>query len=878
MRRLGVVCLLVALGMPSMGSAEEDCAVRLDEAQRLFTQGRLDRVEAELEACLQRGFDLDQRLVALRLVAEVRLAEDDTEGARQAIQEALKLDPELRVRDARPRLAALIESERGSRPQFVSSVSKTAEDPRRAPATFIVVTAEEIARRGYLDLEQILHDLPGFDISRQQGQPYSNIYPRGLRTTETNRLLLLVDGVEENDLATGAVWLSRQYPLHNVERVEVIYGPSSTLYGANAYAGVINVVTKSPDQILGEGERFGVSGEVTVGSWATDVIDVTVAGRNRGGSLRWSLTGRRYTSDEFDFSSLDDPDNDDWDYDPAIYDGIDYGAALALTEAREVEAFEAFLMDHPEVDCRGQDGCFFAFNPDGTVTASGAAQETARGLDQAALDRPVGGALPGFTNPTEDWLVQGKFQLDRLELGFQSWRREEAANPPLIDQVAGGGDNGFLWIPRFTSLYMRYSRLIPASSLTLNFFARFKRHELDGDSATVFLSNYARGSLGLEDLLLGNPAEFRTRFEARSNSQLRVEASAVYESPSERFDLVVGTEARFSSVGAVNIVSGQPNADETGRPAAFVPGGNDIDSQDLGIFAQASYDVRPQIKLVAGGRLDNNRIRSTEGYGTKFTPRLAVIYTPEAWTFKAIYSEAFQDAPNFQRFSLLPGQRELPAPDLRPALVKNLELVAAWQPTDAFAAELALYEARYSDIVEEVGGLPCTLADCTVPTSSQFQNIGAIDITGVQLTASYTREKWSAWGNYSTTDPTNQDDGRRTSDIADHRINVGFSRTFQERLELALRANWVSARDVGAGTSPGTNPAGKIDSFLVVNGAFTWKDVLPKHEGLELQLIVNNLLDEEYYHPGIRNGAGTFFASRIPQAERAFFLRLRYSR
>ncbi len=63
--------------------------------------------------------------------------------------------------------------------------------------------------------------------------------------------MLLIDGVEDNDLASSTAWISRQFPLSNIDRIEVVYGPASTMYGANAFAGVINVITKEPEQVVG---------------------------------------------------------------------------------------------------------------------------------------------------------------------------------------------------------------------------------------------------------------------------------------------------------------------------------------------------------------------------------------------------------------------------------------------------------------------------------------------------------------------------------------------------------------------------------------------------------------------------------------------------
>ena len=128
-----------------------------------------------------------------------------------------------------------------------------------------------------------LFHLPGFDVSRGNGVHYSNIYQRGYRSLNTDRTLLLFDGVEENNLWSTTAPLSRQHPLTNVERVEVIYGPTSTMYGANAFLGVINAITKEPEDITGIDNRLGVRSQVSFGSWQTRYAELTVAGRHEEG-------------------------------------------------------------------------------------------------------------------------------------------------------------------------------------------------------------------------------------------------------------------------------------------------------------------------------------------------------------------------------------------------------------------------------------------------------------------------------------------------------------------------------------------------------------------------------------------------------------------
>jgi outer membrane receptor for ferrienterochelin and colicin len=182
---------------------------------------------------------------------------DEPDKARDAVSSLLRADPTYEPGPP-PQLAELVKAVRRAETTVqVASVSKTNESLREAPATVVVLTAEEIERRGYNDLEEMIHDLPGFDVSRSNGEVYSSFYQRGFRSKANDRNLLLLDGVEQNELTSNSALLSRQYPMSAIERVEVVYGPASTMYGANAYTGVISVLSKEPESLIAEGRRFG---------------------------------------------------------------------------------------------------------------------------------------------------------------------------------------------------------------------------------------------------------------------------------------------------------------------------------------------------------------------------------------------------------------------------------------------------------------------------------------------------------------------------------------------------------------------------------------------------------------------------------------------
>ena len=127
----------------------------------------------------------------------------------------------------------------------ISTVSKSAQSISEIPASVSIITEAQIKENGYFTLEEALSDLPGFQFRNILGFN-SYVFQRGI-TSQNNLILVLIDGVQVNELNSGGFYGGGQYNLNNIERIEVIYGPSSVAYGTNAISGIINLVTKKPD-------------------------------------------------------------------------------------------------------------------------------------------------------------------------------------------------------------------------------------------------------------------------------------------------------------------------------------------------------------------------------------------------------------------------------------------------------------------------------------------------------------------------------------------------------------------------------------------------------------------------------------------------------
>ena len=166
-----------------------------------------------------------------------------------------------------------------------------------APSTMHVITAKQIREKGYEQLEDVLRDIPGIDLIHLNGYVPTLIYFRGMYGAENLRALLMIDGVAENNIIGSNDMAGPAYSLHNVERVEVIWGPASALYGANAFGGVINIITKKG------GDINGIEYEKGFGTFNTSV-DKVLFGIQKS-KFDIALSGSLYSSDGPKFKNRD---------------------------------------------------------------------------------------------------------------------------------------------------------------------------------------------------------------------------------------------------------------------------------------------------------------------------------------------------------------------------------------------------------------------------------------------------------------------------------------------------------------------------------------------------------------------------------------------
>ena len=128
----------------------------------------------------------------------------------------------------------------------VYGASKFQQKVTEAPASVMIITADQIRKYGYRTLSDLLESVPGFYVTNDRNYSYVGLDGISGPTDYSVHLLLLIDGHRTNDSVYNAAYVGTDaiLDIDMVERVEIIRGPGSSLYGANAFLGVINIITK----------------------------------------------------------------------------------------------------------------------------------------------------------------------------------------------------------------------------------------------------------------------------------------------------------------------------------------------------------------------------------------------------------------------------------------------------------------------------------------------------------------------------------------------------------------------------------------------------------------------------------------------------------
>jgi len=235
-----------------------------------------------------------------------------------------------------------------------------------APASITIITADEIKRYGYRTLADVLRNVPGMYVTSDRQLSYVGVRGFGPPGDYNSRVLLLLDGHWINDTVTGGAVFGTEMPfdIDLVERVEVIRGPNSSVYVANALLAIVNVVTRRGRDLR------GVEVSEDLASYRTYKSRVTYGGQLKNG-LEWLLSGSYYSSHgpgQLYFKEFDSPATNNGiaqncdggrfssEFAKLSYRGLTLEGAYGATMQTDPTASYGAIFDDPEERARIKPG------------------------------------------------------------------------------------------------------------------------------------------------------------------------------------------------------------------------------------------------------------------------------------------------------------------------------------------------------------------------------------------------------------------------------------------------------------------------------------------------------------------------------------------
>jgi len=166
--------------------------------------------------------------------------------------------------------------------KIVVTASRVGQDPLDSPSTLTVLTAEDVRLSGAQNITDLLRRVVGVDVM-VLSSGHADMSIRGFNRKVANKVLILIDGRSTYTDFAGLTFVNGlPISLEEIERIEVIRGPGSAVYGANAMTGVVNIITKTPGE---NEERI-----VTVDAGHPDLGRATVLANGSAGDVSYRLS------------------------------------------------------------------------------------------------------------------------------------------------------------------------------------------------------------------------------------------------------------------------------------------------------------------------------------------------------------------------------------------------------------------------------------------------------------------------------------------------------------------------------------------------------------------------------------------------------------
>ena len=715
-------------------------------------------------------------------------------------------------------LASAQEQEQDVR-EIVVSASGIQQRIIDAPASISVVSAVELEQRPYITLIDAVRDLEGVDVgetSDKTGQ--RTISMRGMGSDYT---LILIDGRRQNNHgdvypnAFGGNQFNHIPPLDTIERIEVIRGPASTLYGADALGGVINIITKRVSDHWGGSFTVGHSFQQEKVFGEDTTYDFSAQGPLIPGVLGLSVRGARYERDasQPEYEAVADPD------------GVVHERALGFgSGGRTVNNINETLGGTLTWTISPRQNLMFEYD------ISRQEYDNSPSMNNlGTLVYPLG----TVDNIDSIWA-------ERPRAGYSADQRFTRDQWSVSHDGQWGFGNSLVTLAYIDTA--NHGRTMPFSVAERELHTQI----FEGEGAYQGLSEAERRDI-MEKTFLP-----RARRDMISEQYT---LDAKLDIPIEGFGgshhLVVGGQ----------YIDGTLDDGVFGMEAGGTGEGIVQDHEMYAVFLEDNWSPFDALTITAGVRFDDHNI-----FGGHVSPRLYGVYTvSENWTVKGGVSTGYKTPKTTDLFDGVRGfgsQGTSPMfgnPDLEPEESVNQEVGVYWQASSAGHSFNVTYflndfkdKISRGDLAQDcalTGGVrPCVNIGAwaglmNMSEARQSVNIDEAQVQGVEVVGRYrVMDGLSLRANYTWTDSEQKSgpqQGQPLTDTAEHMGNVTMDWTVLPSLSMQLTSEIRSERYRGLDSQ---------NDFLYYKGYNVWHLGAQYHitPAITLSARVNNLLDKDF--------------------------------
>lgn len=691
----------------------------------------------------------------------------------------------------------------------------------QAPASISIVSEEDIKSRSFTSLLDVVKYQEGIDIGTTRDKTgQGSVSMRGLTGEYT---LLLIDGKRQNNHGDiypnnfGGNAFNHIPPLETIERVEIIRGPASTLYGADALGGVINVITKKHTDNWNGAITFGRSFQ-TNDDFGDDITtDVSVAGPIIKNVLSVGFRASAYEQQASSpqFAPAVDPNGDVHVRALGFGRGgrtVDnnsehYGFSINYTPAEGHELSFDYDNSHQEYDNTPK------YNlQSGSITYPLGTKDSIEALWQ---DRG------GKVNPRAGYAAEQQFDRQWWSLAYSGEFSFGAVSASLgyVDTQNNG-------------------RTLPLSVAERQLLQQM----YDGTGDYENISEEQRRDLAEETFL---PRPERPLDSSQYTFDLRFDIPIDNAAGDHNF--VLGLQAIDGELqdGVFGLESGKAGA---------------IQEQKMySLFAEDNWMITDSFTLTAGVRFDDHDV-----FGNQTSPRAYAVYNiNDNWTIKGGVSTGYKTPKTTDLYDGITGfggQGTSPFagnPELAPETSVNSEVALYWSK-DEHNFNITYFDTEFEDKIargdtiqscEKTAGVrPCVnlgqYDQLGYTTYSQKINIDKVTLQGIEIAGRYqVTADWSIYANYTWTDSEQKSGsqaGLPLTNTAEHmgNINIGWDAT--DDLNVYLQSEVRSDRYRGFDSVHERELYYKNYSLLNLGARWTLND------NVMVNLRVNNLLDRDF--------------------------------